>query len=131
MSDAPAAPVILTAEDEAGQRAVVELLLSSDGYEIASVADGREALAWLKEHTPALAILDVRMPHLGGLDVCRRMKGVRRLANVPVVILTAMRDTATDEAARAAGADLIVHKPLEGKDLRIQIRRLLEGATRP
>ena len=123
--DAVPAPVILTAEDEAGHRAVMEMLLSLDGYEIVSVGDGREALAWLKEHTPALAILDVRMPHLGGLEVCRRMKAVKRLARVPVVILTALRDEATTHAAEAVGADLLVHKPLEGKDLRAQVRALL------
>lgn len=120
------APVILVADDQAGQRAVVEMLLSLDGYQIVCVEDGREALGWLKTHTPALAILDVHMPHADGLDICRRMKAVSRLARVPVMILTGLRDDATLEGAKAAGADVIVRKPLEGKDFRSTVRALLE-----
>jgi CheY-like chemotaxis protein len=120
------ARTILVADDQEGQLAVIDMLLSLDGYRTVAVADGREALAWLKTHTPDLAILDVKMPHVDGLDVCYRMKSVSRLQAVPVVILTAMRDTATLEGARAAGADAVVRKPLSGKDFRATVRELLE-----
>lgn len=129
VSERSEAPVILVADDQAGQRAVVEMLLSLDGYDIVCVEDGREALTWLKTHTPALAILDVLMPHADGLDVCRRMKAVSRLSRVPVMILTALRDEATFEGAKAAGADVTVRKPLEGKDFRATVRALLEGGA--
>lgn len=120
-------PMILVADDQAGQRAVVEMLLSLDGYDLACVEDGREALGWLRANTPALAILDVNMPHADGLDVCRRMKRVSRLARVPVVILTAMRDDATLRSAREAGAERVIRKPLEGKDLRAIVREILDA----
>jgi CheY-like chemotaxis protein len=122
---------VLVADDQAGQRAVIDMLLSLDGLTTVTVSDGREALDWLKAHTPDLAVLDIKMPHVDGLDVCYRMKSIRRLQAVPVVILTAMRDEATLENARAVGADAIVHKPLEGKDFRATIGRFLSGVGDP
>ncbi len=119
------------AEDEAAFSTVLEMLLSVDGYEVAKVADGREALAWLREHTPDLAILDVVMPHLSGIEVCSRMKRVRRLKEVPVIILTALRDHATRAQAREANADALVIKPLEGKDFRALVQRVLDGERQP
>ena len=119
------------ADDEPAFTVVVEMLLSLDGYEVVTVGDGREALAWLREHTPDLAILDVAMPHLNGLDVCGRMKRVRRLKGVPVMILTGLRDDATRTLARQAEADALVPKPLEGKDFRALVRRLLAGERYP
>jgi CheY-like chemotaxis protein len=116
---------ILVADDQEGQRVLIDMLLSLEGYRMVAVEDGREALAWLKGNTPDLVVLDVNMPYVDGTDVCRRMRGVSRLAEVPVVVLTAMRDEGTEEAVKAAGADVLVRKPLEGKDFRKQVRRLL------
>ncbi len=125
----PVPRTILVADDQAGQLAVIDLLLSLDGYRLTTVENGREALEWLKENTPDLAILDVAMPYVDGIDVCRRMKRVARLRAIPVVILTALRDDATLEGARAAGADAVVRKPLEGKDFRTTVRDLLDAAA--
>lgn len=124
-----ASPTLLIADDQAGQRAVLEMLLSLEGYELVTVEDGREALEWLKQNTPDLAILDVNMPHVDGLDVCRRMKRVTRLRQVPVLILTALRDDATMAAADEAEADVVVRKPLEGKDFREHVQRLLRDGS--
>lgn len=129
MEPASSSRTILVADDQAGQLAVIDMLLSLDGYEIATVEDGREALDWLKTHTPDLAILDVAMPFVDGIDVCRRMKKVSRLQAVPVIVLTGLRDDATLEGARAAGAAAVIRKPLEGKDFRATVRRLLDAAT--
>ena len=120
---------ILVAEDLAGQRMVLDMLLSVEGYEVHLVEDGVEALEYLKENTPSLAILDVRMPRLGGLEVCARMKRVSRLKDVPVMILTALKDAATLEASRLVAADAIVYKPLEGKDFRETVKSLLQKPT--
>ena len=105
------------------------MLLSVDGYEVITVADGREALDYLKDNTPDLAILDVQMPHLTGLEVCHRMKRIPRLKDVPVIILTAYRDDHIVTQARMAHADRIVYKPLEGKDFRATVREVLQGPS--
>jgi CheY-like chemotaxis protein len=122
---------ILIADDDEGHRVVLDMILSAEGYHVVSVSDGREALEWLREHTPDLAILDVAMPHVDGLDVCSRMKRVTRLSRVPVIVLTALRDDGTLELARHAKADALVRKPLEGKDFRETVRAVLSGAVIP
>lgn len=122
---------ILVAEDMAGQRLVLEMLLSADGYDVVAVEDGREALEYLKENTPDLAILDVNMPFVTGTEVCSRMKRIQRLKEVPVIILTALREEQVLREARAASADEVIPKPLEGKDFRQVVRDLLARDVSP
>lgn len=126
-----AASIILVADDDDAHRSLLDMILSLDGHEIVAVRDGREALEYLKDHTPDLAILDVNMPQVDGIDVCGRMRRVTRLRTVPVIILTAMRDETTQTLARMAQADRVVAKPLEGKDFRAMVRELVaEGRAR-
>lgn len=126
MSDEEA-PLVLVADDQEGQLVLIDMLLSVDGYRIALVRDGREALGWLSSNTPDLAILDIAMPFLDGIEICRRIKKITRLKEVPVVILTGIRDEGKLEAAHNAGADAMVLKPLEGKDFRGTIRELIDA----
>ena len=116
---------ILVADDDEGHRTLVDMLLTLDGHEVVTVGDGREALDYLKDNTPDLAILDVHMPQVDGIDVCQRMRQVSRLKNVPVIILTAMRDEKTQTLAKMAKADMVVPKPLEGKDFRAIVTRVM------
>ncbi|NLG09653.1 MAG: response regulator [Deinococcales bacterium] len=104
------------------------MLLSVEGYEVAMVEDGKAALEHLKDNTPDLAILDVKMPYLSGIEVCRRMKRIPRLKHVPVIILTALRDETTLRDAREQGADEVILKPLEGKDFRETVKRLVAAS---
>jgi len=113
------------ADDAEGQRVVLEMLLSLDGYAVDTVGDGRAALEYLRTTTPSLAILDVNMPFISGIDVCDRMKRIPRLKNVPVVLLTVLKDERTQAMARLAHADAFIVKPLEGKDFRSTVRELL------
>lgn len=124
-------PLVLVADDNEGHRALVDLLLATEGYELAMVEDGKAALEWLKDHTPDLAILDVAMPNLGGLEVAERIRRIGRLKEVKIVILTALRDVQTREGARLAKVDALVMKPLEGKDFRDLIKRVLAGERQP
>lgn len=123
-------PEILVADDLAGQRMVLEMLLSVDGYEVITVEDGKAALDYLKSNTPALAILDIKMPYLTGLEVCSRMKRIPRLQGVPVIILTALRDDDTIKQAWASKADDVIHKPLEGKDFRQTVKDLVAKGSK-
>jgi len=118
-------PLILVADDQEGQLVLIDMLLSLDGYEVVTVEDGRLALEWLAKNTPDMAILDVQMPFVDGIEICRRIKKISRLHGVPVMILTATRDEAKLEAARHAGANAVMRKPLEGKDFRSRVRELL------
>lgn len=123
--------LVLVADDNEGHRTLVDLLLATEGYELAMVEDGKAALEWLKDHTPALAILDVAMPQLGGLEVAERIRRIGRLKDTKIVVLTALRDPQTREGARLAKVDALVMKPLEGKDFRDLIKRVLAGERQP
>lgn len=126
-----ASPQVLIADDQEGHRKLLDLLLSPEGYELTMVEDGREALEHLRTHTPDLAILDVVMPFLSGLEVADRIRRVARLKDVKIIILTASRDERTRELARAAQVDALVRKPLEGKDFRALVRDVLAGGKHP
>jgi len=105
---------------------VLDMLLSLDGYDVHLVEDGMEALEYLKDNTPDLVILDVKMPKVSGVEVCRRMKRISRLRDIPVVMLTALRDDTTRADISAAQADALIYKPLEGKDFRESVKSLLQ-----
>ena len=122
------APSILVVDDQAGQRVILDMLLTLDGYQVVAREDGRAALEYLREHTPQLVVLDVHMPFMTGVEICSRIRRIQRLAKVPVIILTAVRDERTLTEARLAKADRIVLKPLEGKDFRGLVRELLNEA---
>jgi CheY-like chemotaxis protein len=107
---------ILIADDSDSIRSLLEMILTAESHEVTQVADGREALLHLKDHTPDLIILDITMPFIDGLEVCSRIKRVSRLKATPVILLTAHTD----------GADVLVHKPLSGKNFRTTILEMLE-----
>ena len=121
---------ILVADDEPAIRTMLEVILSADGHEITAVPDGRAALEYLKDHTPDALLLDVKMPHMDGFEICSRVKRVRRLQQAPVLLLTAQDDDQTRDHAKLVGADDIVYKPLSGKNLRARITQLIQ-ARRP
>jgi DNA-binding response OmpR family regulator len=117
---------ILIADDSDSIRSLLEMILTAEAHEVTQVSDGREALAHLKDHTPDLIILDITMPFIDGLEVCSRIKRVSRLKATPVIILTAHTDEDTQKKAKLVGADVLVHKPLSGKNFRVTILEMLE-----
>jgi CheY-like chemotaxis protein len=118
---------ILVADDEPAVRTLLEMILGSDGHTVVTVPDGKEALTYLKDHTPDLIVLDINMPFISGIDVCSRVKRIKRFQNTPVVILTAMNDQRTRDEAAGVKVDLFVNKPLTGKNFRKTVQDLLEA----
>ena len=106
----------------------MELLATREGLDVVALEDGKAVLEHLKHHTPTLMILDVDMPHLGGPDVCARARGVRRLADVPVVLVSAQPRHRVEERAPWAKADAIFEKPLRFEAFRRTLQRLLRPA---
>jgi CheY-like chemotaxis protein len=125
---------VLVAEHDPMQRQVLDLLLAVDAMPVHLVASGEEALQYLREHTPAAAVIATDLPDLPGATLCQKLKAVTRLASVPVVLLApepAPGDTLPESLrreARAAGADLVVQKPLGDKNLRERLQRLIASA---
>src|SRR3954447_1677300 len=112
-------PVILIADDDPDIRMLVRLRLERSGYTVVAASDGLEALSLAADCCPDLAILDVSMPHMSGVEVTRALR--ERSVNVPVILLTARaRDTDVAEGAEA-GADAYVTKPFSPQELEIHV----------
>lgn len=116
---------ILIAEDESAIAMSLEFLLSNDGYETRLARDGEEALRSARTFQPDLVVLDLMLPRLSGLEVCRALRADPRQNRIKVLMLTA-RGAATDMArGQAAGVDAYQVKPFSTRDLLLQVRRLL------
>ena len=117
--------MVLIVDDVAANRELLEAHLVELGYDVRQARDGLEALALVAEEEPDLVLLDVDMPRLNGIEVCRRLKASERTRFVPVVIVTAFQDRAVRLAGLEAGADDFLTKPIDSKELLIRCRVLL------
>ena len=119
---------LLIADDEPGVRSLVKMTLEGDAFEIVEATDGPEAIALAREHRPKAVLLDVMMPTLGGLDVCRALKTDPMTASIVVIMLTAKSQTADREEGLAAGADAYLTKPFSPMALMAQIDELFSDS---
>jgi two-component system response regulator MprA len=120
---------VLIVDDEPAVRAALDRALRLDGYEVELAADGREALDRLAEARRDAVVLDVAMPGIDGLEVCRRLREAGD--RTPVLMLTA-RDAVDDRVAGLdAGADDYLVKPFALKELKARLRALLRRAEAP
>ena len=119
---------ILVVDDDATVSEIVARYLERDGYAVETVADGRVALQRALAEPPDLVVLDLMLPGMDGLDVCRRL---RALAPVPIVILTARGQEADRIAGLELGADDYVSKPFSTKELVARVRAVLRRAKGP
>ncbi len=114
---------LLVVDDEASVRDALALVLDLSGFEVATAADGREAIRTLAVDSPDVVILDVLMPGLDGLEVCRRMRAVGD--RTPVLMLTARTEVSERVAGLEAGADDYLAKPFAREELIARLRALL------
>jgi two-component system response regulator ResD len=119
---------ILIVDDESNIREVVGLYLRRDGHDIVSAADGEEALAVFRESEPDLVVLDLMLPRIGGLEVCRRMRAERR---VPLIMLTARGEEEERVVGLSLGADDYVVKPFSPRELAARVTAVLRRAEEP
>jgi DNA-binding response OmpR family regulator len=118
---------ILLVEDDPTIREMTQLSLERDGFKVSAAADGSAGLAAFREHAPDLVLLDVMLPGLDGISVCR---AIRETSVVPVVMLTARTDAVDVVLGLEAGADDYVTKPFEPAVLAARLRAVLRRATR-
>jgi two-component system cell cycle response regulator len=116
---------ILIVDDEPGARDTLEALLLAEGYNLAFACNGAEALKKAQEFTPSLILLDVMMPEMDGFEVCRQLRSMPLLAEVPVIMVTALDDRDSRLQGIEAGADDFISKPFDFGELRARVRTII------
>ena len=128
-SDTPPG-VILNVNDDEVARYVVSTILRRDGFEVQDVVTGRDALSAAADTSPALIVLDVQLPDLDGLEVCRRLKADPRTADIPVLQTSATFVSAERKAqGLESGADGYLTQPVEPLELVATVRALLRASA--
>ncbi len=117
--------LILIADDDPDIARFVEVNLQLDGFEVMVANDGEEALRMALENQPALVLLDVMMPKMDGVEVCRHIRADRRTAGMNVIMLTAKSLGADKIAGLTAGADDYIIKPFDPLELVARVRSTL------
>jgi two-component system response regulator MprA len=117
---------ILIADDDRAIRESLSRALTLEGYEVVQAHDGAVALQLIQERQPDVAVLDVMMPNLDGLTVCRVLRAERN--RIPVLMLTARTETPDRVAGLDAGADDYLPKPFDLDELLARLRALLRRA---
>ena len=115
---------ILVADDSEGIRTLFHRLLSADGHDVLVAPDGASALEAVHEQHPDIILLDVVMPVMSGLDVCRQLKSDPQTRLTPVVLVSGQYELANRVAGIEAGADEFLSKPVHPAELRARVRSL-------
>lgn len=115
---------VLVVDDDVALAEMLGIVLRGEGYEPVHCGDGETALAAFREVQPDLVLLDVMLPGLDGIEVCRR---IRAESGVPIVMLTAKTDTVDIVVGLESGADDYVLKPFKPKELVARVRARLRG----
>jgi DNA-binding response OmpR family regulator len=116
---------VLVVDDDLTVRDVVRRYLELAGHEVALADNGEDALAWIARHEPDLVVLDLMLPGIDGLEVCRRL---RRTSAIPVVMLTALGEEENRIAGLQLGADDYVTKPFSPRELALRVTSVLRRA---
>ena len=115
-------PRILLVDDEQPIQTLLSFPLQRDGYEVVQASDGREALTRVSEQTFDLVVLDVMLPKMDGLEVCRRL---RARSSVPIIMLTAKSEEIDKVLGLELGADDYITKPFSTRDVVARVREIL------
>ncbi|MEU3335027.1 response regulator transcription factor [Streptomyces sp. NPDC002144] len=121
---------VLIADDDADIRDLVAFKLTQNGHRVTAVEDGMAALRAVREQPVELALLDIRMPGMSGLDVCRALRATPETASLPVIMITARSQEGDIEVGFAAGADDYIIKPFSPRELSSRVIAVLSRVER-
>lgn len=116
---------ILIVEDEESLLKLESILLTSKGYRVTGVMDGMSALDEVRRNRPDLVILDIMLPRMDGFEVCRQLKGDPDTAQIPVVMLTAKKNSQDMATGQQAGCDAYITKPFKSSKVLETIQHFL------
>ncbi len=116
---------IVVVDDEESIRELIKFNLEKAGYQVECLADGSEALQYLGEHPPDLVVLDIMLPSMDGLDVCRILRQREKTRCLPVIMLTARTEEIDRVVGLEIGADDYLTKPFSPRELLARIKAVL------
>ena len=120
---------ILIIDDDPSTTRLLEVLLRREGYNIQSENLSKNALQTSKSFAPNLIILDLMMPGIDGMTVCRDMKGDPELEDIPIIMFSAVNQPDVKVEAHEAGINEYITKPIHPNELKNRIRAWLDGET--
>ena len=115
---------ILIADDEPRGRQTLESLLFGENYNLLFASNGSETLEMTEKYKPDLILLDIMMPGMNGFEVCRKIRSDKLLAEIPVILVTALDDKESRINGMEAGADDFITKPINSRELRLRIKTI-------
>ena len=122
---ASAAPKILVVDDEEINIKILQIQLEAKGYVVFTATSGVDALKLVESNPPDLILLDIQMPRMDGFEVCQRIRADESTRFIPVVMVTALKDTADRIQSIQAGADDFISKPFDGHEIVARVGSLL------
>lgn len=116
---------ILVVDDDQGTTKLLEYILSKQGYDVISVNNSSDTLPVALAHDPNLILLDLMMPSVDGLEVCRHLRAEPQFANIPIIFFTSVGEIEKKVAAFGSGASDYIVKPIHPQELQIRIKALI------
>lgn len=116
---------VLVVDDEPMTRTLLQLMLASADYEVFEAGDGFEALEKVEQRIPNIMVLDVMMPNMDGLTLCRTLRQQEATATTPIILLSAKTTPAAIQEGLLAGANRYLTKPISRQDLLVNLAELL------
>ena len=120
-----AQPVVLAADDDEDILELIAFRLEHSGYTVLQARDGAEALELARANKPDLAVLDVMMPKIDGIELTRRLREDESTSRMPIILLTARTQEADVQQGFDAGADDYIRKPFSPQELRSRVQAIL------
>ncbi len=124
-------PKILVVDDEPEAVELVEFNLKQAGFDVISAGDGAEALKKARSGVPELIILDVMLPEVDGMEICKMLRRDKATANIPIIMLTAKAAEIDRVLGLELGADDYITKPFSPRELVLRVKKILQRGTAP
>jgi two-component system phosphate regulon response regulator PhoB len=124
-------PKILVVDDEPDAVELIEVNLKGAGFDVLTASNGRQALEKVRSAVPALVVLDVMLPEMDGLEVCKSLRRDSKMAAIPIIMLTARAAEIDRVIGLELGADDYITKPFSPRELVLRVRNLLKRQTPP
>ena len=118
-------PLILIVDDHPANVEILQMRLAANNYEIITAADGEEGLAMARDAQPDLILLDIMMPKMDGIEVCRHIRADASLPFIPIIMVTAKADSKDIVAGLEAGGDEYLTKPVDHAALVARVKSML------